>query len=152
MIDIPKTRRILLLGMFLLAVGGLVQHLRIHPPLLAADNTDPGTGFTNLIAALFGVIDVALVTCLFARKRTAVYGYLINGLLVIYGTVFMAHCGIAKVFSPDTNPIVYILSPTFPSIVMVWADFFMGAVLYKLWFLEAPKPEAEGRVAEGAAG
>lgn len=133
MIEISIVRRMLLAAMFLLALGALLIHFTIHPPFESGK-----VSFTNSMASLFPLIDVVLVTWFFSRKNTAAWGYLLNGLIVIYGTVFMTHCGWAKVHTPDTSLWGYILTPTSPDIVIAWADFFMGAVLYKLWFHPAP--------------
>ncbi len=138
MIDVSRIRHMLLAAMFLLALGALVIHYGIHSPI----NGDGKLNFTNAMASLFPLIDLILVTWLFSRKSTAAWGYLINGLIVIYGTVFMTHCGWAKVYSPETPLWRYILTPTSPDIVIAWADFFMGAVLYKLWFLPATPKSA----------
>jgi hypothetical protein len=147
MVDVAKTRRILLLAMFLLALGALMLHVNIHTPLVEDGQT--GTvklNFTNSVAAIFGLLDVVLVTFLFARKKTAAYGYLLNGMLVIYGTVFMTHCGIVKVGGPEVPIVNYIFHPVLPNVIMAWADFFAGAMLYKLWFMEAPKPHVQPQV------
>ena len=137
MIDVSRIRHMLLAAMALLALGALVIHFSIHVPL----DGDGNLNFTNTMASLFPLLDLFLVTWLFSRKSTAAWGYLLNGLIVIYGTVFMTHCGWAKVYSPETSLWRYIVTPTSPDILIAWADFFMGAVLYKLWFLPtAPKP------------
>jgi hypothetical protein len=134
MVDISKVRHMLLAAMFLLALGALVLHFSTYSPF----NENGELNFTNAMASLFPLVDVILVTWLFSRKKTAAWGYLLNGLLVIYGTVFMTHCGWAKVYSPEAPLWRYIVTPTSPNIIIAWADFFMGAVLYKLWFLPTP--------------
>lgn len=142
MTAVETLRRKLLLALFLLAVGGMFIHFFVHKPLL--DLTGDGVKelvFTNLAASLFGLVDVVAVTFLFYRKETAAWGYLLNGLLVIYGTVIMGHYGIAKVYSPATPWYRYLLIPTSPDIVIAWADFFMGYVLFRLWHIEPPAAE-----------
>jgi hypothetical protein len=137
MVDVSRVRKTLLFGMFLLATGSLTLHLKVHPPLSAP----PGMGFTNSVAGIFSLLDVVLVTYMFSRKETASWGYLFNGLIVIYGTVFMTHCGWAKIYSPETPFYQYLFTSTSPDVIIAWADFFMGAVMYRLWFME---PRAEG--------
>lgn len=139
MVDVGKTRRILLTAMFLLALGAFAMHFRIHPPLTELEDGGRQLNFTFLVASMFSLLDVVLVTILFSRKQTVAYAYLLNGMLVIYGTVFMAHCGIAKAYSPETSLLTYIFSSTFPQIILVWADFFLGATLYRMWFMEPPR-------------
>jgi hypothetical protein len=72
---------------------------------------------------------------MFSKKETASWGYLLNGLIVIYGTVFMTHFGWAKMHSPGTPLYGYLFTSTSPEVIIAWADFFLGAVLYRLWFL-----------------
>jgi len=81
------------------------------------------------------------VTYLFSRKETAAWGYLLNGLIVIYGTVFMTHFGWSSVNASDGSLPDYLLHPNTPEICIAWADFCLGAVLYRLWFIE---PQAKG--------
>lgn len=138
MVDIVSLRKTLLFGLFLLALGALTIHLKYHPPLIPSEGGGLAD-FTNTAAAVFSLIDVLLVTYLFSRKQTAVYAYLVNGLLVIYGTVIMGHCGIAKVFGPETDAVQYVFLPTLPYIIIAWADFFLGAALYRMWSLESAR-------------
>jgi len=125
----------LLTVLVLLAVSGLLLHYRIHS-FMVADKLHPG-GFvfdrTKFFAAFFPLIDVTLVTVLFLSRKTAVYGYLLNGLLVIYGTVFMAHFSLAE-FAAKSIPLqALFLKSTLPDIAIAWADFFVGKALYDLY-------------------
>jgi hypothetical protein len=132
------SRRHLLGALFLMALAALMMHLRIHP-FLAPDKTDPGvTHFraSFVAAALLPLLDVVLVTLLFSSRRTAVYGYLLNGLIVIYGTILMAHFSIASLAPKALPPIDWIMNSTLPDIALAWADFFVGAALYRSWMRE----------------
>jgi hypothetical protein len=87
---------------------------------------------TRFLSFLFPLIDVTVVTLLFCSKKTSVYGYLLNGLLVIYGTVFMTHYSIAEL-SVKTVPLKdWIIRSTLPDIGISWGDFFVGKVLHEL--------------------
>lgn len=132
MIDVLKVRRTLLLGMFLLATGSLALHFSIHSPL----HSPADQAFPNSTAFLFTLLDAALVTFLFSKKETAAWGYLLNGFIVIYGTVFMTHFGWAHIHGPDTPFHRYVFHPTSPEILIAWADFCLGAVLYRLWYMD----------------
>jgi hypothetical protein len=125
----------LLTILVLLAVSGLLLHYRIHN-FMAADKLHPG-GFvfdgTKFFATLFPVIDVILVTALFISRKTAVYGYLLNGLIVIYGTVFMAHFSLAEIAAKSIPLQAMFLKSTLPDIGIAWADFFAGKALYDLY-------------------
>jgi hypothetical protein len=125
----------LLTALFLLAVSGLLLHYRIHN-FIAADKLHPGSfvfDSTKFFATLFPLIDVTLVTALFLSRKTVVYGYLLNGLLVIYGTVFMAHFSIAEMMAKSIPLQAMFLKSTVPDIGIAWADFFVGKSLYDLY-------------------
>ena len=125
----------LLTILVLLAVSGLLLHYRIHN-FMVADKLHPG-GFvfdsTKFLATLFPVIDVILVTALFMSRKTAVYGYLLNGIIVIYGTVLMAHFSLAEMAAKSIPVQAMLLKSTLPDIGIAWADFFAGKALYDLY-------------------
>ena len=129
----------LLTVLVFLAVSGLLLHYRIHN-FMVPDKLHPGDFVfdgTKFFAALFPLIDVIVVTALFMSRTTAVYGYLLNGLLVIYGTVFMAHFSLAE-FAAKSIPLQAIfLKSTLPDIGIAWADLFVGKALYDL-FMKGP--------------
>ena len=133
-------RRSLLFALFLLAVGGFLLHYAIHP-FLIADKVNPGTfafNRTTFLANIFPAVDVVLVTLLFLWKKTAVYGYLLNGLIVIYGTVLMAHFGIAGFMAHPAPPGQWLMVFMVPDIAIAWADFFVGKALYEYYLGGAP--------------
>jgi len=128
------TRKALLSALFLLAVSGLMLHYRVHnymipdplhPEMLMFDET-------IFLSFIFPLIDVIVVTLLFTSHKTVVYGYLLNGLIVIYGTVFMAHYSMAEIYAKSLPSSVWLLKSTLPDIGIAWADFFAGRALYDL--------------------
>jgi hypothetical protein len=121
-------RIILLIILFLLALVGLAAHYIIHPFI----GTDYFSG-TFFLASIFSFIDVALVTILFLSRKTAIYGYLFNGFIVIFGTVFMTHINIAGFMANPASPSQLILNPILLSIVITWVDFFVGKALYNVY-------------------
>lgn len=128
------TRRVLFLSLFLLAVSGLLLHYRIHNFMVTAnDPSEPGFNSTHFLAFLFPLIDVVVVTALFASKKNAVYGYLLNGMIVIFGTVFMAHFSIAELTTKSAPLRDWVISSTLPDIGIAWVDFFIGKALYDLY-------------------
>ena len=143
MVNIPQTRRTLLLALLLLALGSLAVHVKVHPSYI----TDETSGsrffvFPYFLSNLLSAVDVFLVTFLFSRKSTAAWGYMLNGLLVIYGTVLMVHFGWAQLAGTEAGLTDYILFPTLHNVLLAWGDFFLGAALYRMWFMEPPKPKA----------
>jgi hypothetical protein len=128
------TKKILLLTLFLLALSGLLLHYRIHN-FMVPDRLNPGSFMfdgTRFLAFIFPAIDVVLVTLLFMSRKTAVYGYLLNGLIVIYGTIFMAHFSIAEMSAKSIPFEAWLLKSTLPDIGIAWADFFVGKALYDM--------------------
>lgn len=125
----------LLTALFLFAVSGLILHFRIHN-FMITDKSIPGNFIfdsTRFLATLFPLIDVLLVTALFMSRKTAVYGYLLNGLIVIYGTIFMAHFSISEIIAKSVPLSSMLLKSTLPDIGIAWGDFFVGKALYDLY-------------------
>ena len=127
-------KKILLTALFLLAVSGMMLHYRIHS-FMVPDKANPGAitfDGTRFLSFIFPLLDVVLVTFLFASRKTAVYGFVLNGMIVIYGTVFMAHYSIAEIIVKAIPQEAWLLRSTLPDIGIAWADFFAGKALYDL--------------------
>ena len=125
----------LLIALFLIALSGFFLHYRIHP-FMVADSTHPGVYVFDLkrfFASFFSLLDVLVVTGLYLSRRSAAYGYLLNGLLVIYGTLFMAHFSVADIMTKGTPFPLMFLKSTLPDIGIAWADFLIGKALYDAW-------------------
>jgi hypothetical protein len=125
----------LLTALFLLALSGLMLHYKIHN-FIIEDGLIPGNftiDKTRFLASLLPLIDVVLVTALFMSRKTAVYGYLLNGLLVIYGTILMAHFSISQMITTSIPFHSMLLKSTLPDICVAWGDFFVGKALYDLY-------------------
>jgi hypothetical protein len=79
-----------------------------------------------------------VVSLLFAWRGTAVYGYVLNGMLVIFGTVLMTHFAIVTLAAEPPQPLYLLLfKSTLPDIGLAWADFLVGAALYAGWLRES---------------
>ncbi len=124
--------RSLFSALILLGVGGFMLHYRIHP-FLVADKATGSVTFdgTKLIASVAGLTDVFVVTLLFTSRKTAIYGYLLNGMLVILGTILMTHFSIAYFIAKGIPPGGPILNSMLPDIGIAWADFLVGRALYE---------------------
>jgi len=128
------SKKALLAVLVLLALSGLMLHYRIHS-FMVPDITHPGAfqfDRTRFLSFIFPLIDVIVVTLLFTSRKTVVYGYLLNGLIVIYGTVFMVHYSVAEIYAKSLPSSVWLLKSTLPDIGIAWADFFAGKALYDL--------------------
>jgi hypothetical protein len=117
----------LLGGLIVLALGGWLLHLRLHPPQTEAE---------YLVPFMAGIISIIIVPLLFSFRPTAAYGYVLNGFLVILGTITMTHFGIVEM----KNPLAL-----FPDIALLWGNFAVGKALFDLELLNTaadplPKP------------
>ena len=133
-------RRALLATLFLLALAAVTFHLAAHP-VFAPDKAHPGATVFRasfVAATLLPLFDLVLVTWLFRSRRTAAYGYLLNGLIVIYGTVLMGHFGVARLAGLPGGASVteWLFKSLVIDIVIAWADFFAGKALYESWLRE----------------
>ncbi len=144
------TRRALFVALLLCALAGLMLHYRIHN-FMIQDPLHPGQmvfDSTRFLSFIFPLVDVILVTALFLSRRTAMYGYLLNGLIVIFGTLFMAHFSITEFLAKSIPPQQWLLKSTLPDIALAWVDFFIGYSLYQLTISEKetaasrPQPQA----------
>lgn len=129
-------RNILIFVLFLLAISGLLLHYRIHP-FFVTSKLDPSEKVFNLTyfwATLLPIIDVVFVTLFFTSRKTAVYAYLLNGLIVIYGIVLMSHFSINFFITAKIPPSDWIIKSTLPDIGIALGDFFVGKVVYDSYF------------------
>jgi hypothetical protein len=130
--DTSRIRRKVLLAMFILACVAFFIHMKAHPPVQDLGDGKKSAVFSNVAASVLCLVDLILVTALFLRRKTAVYGYVLNGMLVVFGTVFMTHFGWAML--PEGSPWwAYAAHPTLPDVAIAWVDFFLGAALFNLW-------------------
>jgi len=127
-----NTRTTLITALFLIALSGLLLHYRIHN-FMVADPLNPEiTAFNSsyFLSFMFPLIDVVVVTALFSSRRTFVYGFLLNGIIVIYGTVLMAHYSISELTAISAPLTDWFIKSTLPDIGITWGDFFVGKALY----------------------
>ncbi|HMK49035.1 MAG TPA: hypothetical protein VK435_03195 [Thermodesulfovibrionales bacterium] len=126
------TKRALLAALFLVSLSGLMLHYRIHSFMVPVAGQPGAFTFdgTRFLSFIFPLVDLVLVTVLFTSRRTAVYAYLLNGIIVIYGTVFMAHFSIAEIYAKSIPPQAWLIKSTMPDIALAWCDFFVGKALY----------------------
>jgi hypothetical protein len=131
-------KRNLLVALFFLAAAGLLLHIRIHN-FIVTDKLHPFSysfDSTLFFALFFPLLDVFVVTALFMSRSTAAYGYLLNGLLVIYGTILMSHYSLAEMTTRSMPVQALLLKSTLPDICIAWGDFFVGKSLYEQYMKE----------------
>ncbi len=123
----------LVAGLFFIALGGWLLHLRIHPPVKDAD---------FLIPCISGIVSVFCLPLLFWFRRTSALAYVINGFLVIIGTITMAHFSIAH-FQGPISALNIIINTTLADIAILWGKFAIGKALFDLEFLKSDADPAE---------
>jgi hypothetical protein len=118
------TKAILLAALVTLSLGGFLLHVRIHP---VSQNS------ANLIPLISGVLSILVIPLLFSFKKTVEYGYVLNGILVIIGTIGMAHFSIVNWPAPVTAGSI-IFKTMLIDILILWSKFFIGKALFDLEF------------------
>ncbi|HEX9975536.1 MAG TPA: hypothetical protein VGD14_26025 [bacterium] len=108
-----------LFALFLVALGGWLLHLRIHP---FAGNP------TNYIPFVFGLLSVFFVPILLSFKQTFLIGYLLNGFSVVIGVVVMATFSISGLSEPITLSEL-MLKTTLPHNLILLSKLFIGQMI-----------------------
>ncbi len=88
-----KDIRMPILAIVFISLGGLLLHLRIHPPSHEA---------SDWIPAVSGVLSVIALPLLFSSRRTVAFAYILNATAVVVGTVTMAWYSIEHWAGPVT--------------------------------------------------
>ena len=126
MLQKQKLRWLLVGGLFFISLGGWILHMRIHPPLNHAANSVP---------FVVGLISFTAVAAMFLSRKTLAYAYVVNGMLVIIGTITMTHYSVAK--PPEEITFASLISKTlFPDILILFTNFMLGKVLFELEILK----------------
>ncbi|MFB3886627.1 MAG: hypothetical protein ACE144_15480 [Thermodesulfobacteriota bacterium] len=115
-------RSILLIGLATLSVAGFMIHVRVH---LITENP------SFILPFVAGILNMGAIPALFCFKKTVAYGYVLNGILCIIGTVTMTHFAIAR-WSAPTSPPDILLKSMVIDILIVWGKFFIGKALFEL--------------------
>jgi hypothetical protein len=87
----------------------------------------------HFIPLISGLLSILVIPLLFSFRKTIEYGYVLNGMVVIIGTVAMAHLSIVYWPAPATVGSI-ILKTTLADIVILWGKFFIGKALFDLEF------------------
>ena len=136
MLQKHKLRLWLVAGLFFLSLGGWLLHLRIHPlSKLPA----------HYIPFFAGLLGCTLLPALFLFRKTTAYAYVINGMLVILGTITMAHFSLSHLPAHITFSTLF-MGTMFPDIAMLLGNFAVGKTLFELQMLRAEDtPARRGR-------
>lgn len=128
---IRKEIRCAVLSIFLISLGGLLLHLRLHPPI----KLDPfEVSALNLLPAILGIISVFVLPFMFSYRKTYLWAVMLNLLIVSAGTVSMIYFSAThwKASMPITIPNL-ILQTTLADIVILFARVPLGHSILKYW-------------------
>ncbi len=136
MVQKQKLRLLLVAGLFFVSLGGWMLHVRIHPLLKLA---------ANYVPFIAGLMSITAVSAMFLFRKTVAYAYVINGMLVIIGTITMTHFSLAH--PPEHTTFYTIMFNTlFPDIVVLFTNFMLGKALFELEMLKNEETRArQGR-------
>lgn len=118
-----KQIRAPILALFLISLGGLLLHLRIHwPP----------KEISLWLPAIFGVVTTFVLPFMFNNAKTIAWAYLINLAAVIVGTIAMAHFSIENWQGPVTMKGL-VLQTTLADILVLWAKLPLAQIILRYW-------------------
>lgn len=121
-----------ILSLFLMSLGGLLLHLRIHPP---------GSEASHWIPAVSGIATTFALPVMFYYRKTVTWAYLLTWVAVIVGTVMMADHSVDHWVSEVTFKRV-ILESTIADIAILWAKIPLAYMILRIM-----RPKGEGDAA-----
>ena len=116
-----------ILAFFLVSLGGLILHLRVHPPLLEGK-----LRLFFLIPTVFAGAATFILPFMFNSRKLYPYAYLINLAAVITGTITMAYFSVTHWEGPVTVARV-VSHSTFPDIVILLAKLPLAHSILVSW-------------------
>ena len=118
-----------ILALFFLSLGGLLLHLRIHPPQTEA---------FYLIPTISGVATTFALPFLFNNRKTMAWAYLVNLLVVALGTGTMAYYSVTH-WQGEVTIITVILQSTLADILILLAKLPLAHAILRYW-----RPKSSG--------
>jgi len=121
---VDRAVRLPILALFLISLGGLLLHIRIHPTSVTAFNWVP---------IVCGVLTTLALPVLFAFRSTVAWAYLLNVAVVLIGTVTMAYFS-AEIVVKSPAPVTWqalLLHTTLPDILVLLAKLPLGHVILR---------------------
>jgi hypothetical protein len=100
----------LVIGLFLLSLGGVLIHYKVH---------DPSNFAFGYVPLFSGLISVLVIPLMFTFKRTLHFAHILNSLAAIIGIITMTHFSIAK-------------APLHADIAITIAKFLIGRAIFEL--------------------
>lgn len=112
----------LVIALFCVSAAGFWVHLLVHPL---------GAKAVNSIPFFAGLISIVVVSAFFFFRNLVPFAYVINGMLVIIGTITMVHFSIKYFPTPFEFSMIF-KRTLLPDIVILWTAFFIGKALFEL--------------------
>jgi len=110
-----------ILAYFFISLGGLLLHIRIHPP---------NEELLDAVPVVCGVLTTVLLPFLFNYRRTVAWAYLINLAVVIAGTLGMAYYSMTEWGELVPVTVVnVILRSTLADILILWAKLPLAQMI-----------------------
>jgi hypothetical protein len=131
---VPKSVKLLILGHIFMSLGGLLLHLRIHPP---------SESLLNWWPSVFGAVNLFVLPFLFSRVSTVGWAYLVNFATVIAGTTGMAYFSLITWKEPITVYSIFLQS-TFPDIVILFVKLPIAHLILLTMRPQGTMPERRG--------
>ena len=130
----------LVLSLFLVSLGGLLIHLRIHP--LSAGKA------ANWTAFVFGLTSTLAVPVMFYYRGTAKWAWILNLAAVAVGTLGMGHEGLERLREAGFSLSGLIFDSLLADIFILWAKVGIGQVLLHHHLPENGSQEVAGESAK----
>lgn len=130
----PRLARQLAFAWFLISLGGLLLHLRIHPVQESLYNWTP---------AVIGLVNTVVLPPLFLRPKYVGLAVLAAWFTVIIGSAAMAWHSATTWFGP-ADPWSVLLKSTAPDIAILWAKLPLAHVLLGLVRPTGGEPRERG--------
>lgn len=131
------TRRdlhLLAVAFFCISVGGLLLHVRIHPP---------GQTIYNWTPLVFGLVNSFILPVAYCLPRLAPAAFVATVVTVIAGTLGMAYHSVVAMPAEATLWFIFIGS-LFCDIIILLAKLFMGLAMVRMAARMAPPASQRG--------
>jgi hypothetical protein len=123
-------RILLLSALVFLTMGGFLLHYRIHPPVAVPWTTTAPKPW-NMIPVLSGLVSLFVIPPLFYFRKTIAFGYALNGMTAIIGTIAMTQFTLTHP-PPAWTLTTILFQSLLADIVLLWAKFAVGKALFEL--------------------
>jgi hypothetical protein len=121
-----KQIRAPILALFLISLGGLLLHLKLHWLLW------PPKEVSVWLQVIFGGLTTFVLPFMFNNAKTIAWAYLINLAAIIVGTVAMAYFSFENWEWLVTVKTV-ILKSTLADILILWAKLPLAQIILRYW-------------------